>query len=75
MRSSMLFLSLETIHAMKLAGFLLLLAGWGLVLSAVALLAPMGPRASFALTGFAVELLGLTLVFRAHLPPRREDRE
>jgi hypothetical protein len=71
---AMLFLSLETIHAMKLAGFLLLLAGWGLVLSAVALLTPMGSRASFALAGFTVQLLGLILVIRAHLPPREEDR-
>jgi len=70
----MLFLSLETIQAMKLAGFLLLLAGWGLVLSAVALLASMGSRASFALAGLAVQLLGLILVIRAHLPPRGEDR-
>lgn len=59
---------------MKLAGFLLLLAGWGLVLSAVALLPSMSLRASFALTGFAVELLGLIMVIRSHLAPRREDR-
>ncbi len=59
---------------MRLVGFLLLLAGWGLVLSAVALLASMGLRASFVLTGLGVELLGLFLVIRSHLPPRREDR-
>jgi hypothetical protein len=60
---------------MRPAGFLLLLAGWGLVLSAIALLASPGPRAGFALTGFAVELLGLTLVVRSHLPRRAEVRE
>lgn len=59
---------------MRLVGFLLLLAGWGLVLSAVALLASMVPRAGFALTGFGVELLGLILITRSHLPPRREER-
>ena len=59
---------------MRLVGFLLLLAGWGLVLSAIALLASMGPRASFVLTGFGVELLGLILVIRSHVPPRREER-
>lgn len=59
---------------MRLAGFLLLLAGWGLVLSAVVLLASPVPRASFALTGFGVELLGLILVIRSHIPPPREER-
>jgi len=56
---------------MKLAGFLLLLAGWGLALSAVILLSSAAPRAAFALAGVAVELLGLVLVVRAHLLPRR----
>ena len=60
---------------MRLVGFLLLLAGWGLVLSAVALLASTVPRASFALTGFGVELLGLILVIRSHAPPGEEERE
>jgi hypothetical protein len=69
----MLFLILETIHAMKLAGFLLLLAGWGLVLSAVALLPSAGARVSFVIAGLAVELLGLILVIRSHLAPRRRE--
>ena len=55
---------------MKLAGFLLLLAGWGLVLSAVALLTSPSPRAVFALAGMGVELLGLALLVRGHLLPR-----
>jgi hypothetical protein len=57
---------------MKLAGFLLLLAGWGLVLSAVVLLTAPPPRAAFVLAGFAVEALGLVLVVRTHLLPRGE---
>jgi len=57
---------------MKLAGFLLLLAGWGLVLSAVVLLAASPSRAAFALAGVAVEILGLVLVVRTHLLPRAE---
>jgi Flp pilus assembly protein TadB len=57
---------------MKLAGFLLLLSGWGLVLSAVVLLASPPPRAAFVLAGVAVELLGLVLVVRTHLLPRGE---
>ena len=59
---------------MKLVGFLLLLAGWGLVLSAVALLASPGLRAGFVLTGCGVELLGLILVIRSHLPLPRQER-
>lgn len=51
---------------MKLAGLLLLLAGWGIVISAVVLLpSPIG-RAGFALAGTAVELLGLTLMVNSH---------
>ena len=46
---------------MRLAGFLLLLAGWGLVLAALAMLAAPGPRVVFVLAGCGVEILGLTL--------------
>ncbi len=57
---------------MKLIGFLLLVGGWIIVLAAVALL-PSGPsQASFVLVALCVELLGLGLVFRAHLIPSRE---
>jgi hypothetical protein len=52
---------------MKLGGFLLLLSGWGIVLAAVRML--HGNAASaFVLAGVAVEILGLVLVARAHLP-------
>ena len=56
---------------MKIAGFLLLLAGWLLVLAAVVLLRATAPQAAFVLTGMAVEALALVLVFRAHLAPHR----
>lgn len=52
---------------MKLAGFLLLLAGWGIVLSTVALLPSALPRACFVLAGMGVEVVGLILVVRSHL--------
>ena len=52
---------------MKLAGLLLLLAGWGIVLAAVALLSSALPRTGFALAGVGVEALGLSLVVRSHL--------
>jgi hypothetical protein len=51
---------------MKIAGFLLLLAGWGIVLGAVALFPGGGPRASFVAAGAAVEALGLVLAVRSH---------
>ena len=57
---------------MRVAGFLLLLAGWGLVLAALVLLAADTPRVSFVLAGVGVEALGLVLVVRSHLVPRRE---
>jgi hypothetical protein len=57
---------------MKFLGFLLLLAGWGIVLTAIALLAASAPRAAFALSGIGVEILGLILVIRAHPAPRGE---
>jgi hypothetical protein len=59
---------------MKIAGFLLLLAGWLLILSALALLARSGPRIAFLFAGSGVELLGLVLFVRSHLT-LKEDRE
>ena len=50
---------------MKLAGMLLLPAGWGIVVSAIVLFARPGPRALFVMAGLGVELLGLTLAFRS----------
>jgi len=62
---------------MKIAGFLLLLAGWALALAALVLLAPAGPRGAFLSAALAVEVLGLVLFARAHILPKqilpRED--
>ena len=52
---------------MKFLGFLLLPAGWVIVLSAVALLVAGAPRTAFMLAGFGVEILGLVIVIRAHM--------
>jgi hypothetical protein len=52
---------------MKLAGLLLLVAGWGIVISAVALLPGPMARAGFVLAGVVVELLGLNLMVYSHL--------
>jgi hypothetical protein len=51
---------------MKFVGFLLLLAGWVIVLSALEMLGSSTPRALFVIAGFAVELLGLAMTFRAN---------
>lgn len=54
---------------MKLAGFLLLPAGWAIVLAALVLLAQAQAvaRTGFVLAGVSVEALGLVLVVRAHI--------
>jgi len=57
---------------MKLAGFFLLIAGWIIVLAAIALFPSATLRGWFAFTGAAVELLGLVLVFRSHLELRKD---
>jgi hypothetical protein len=58
--------------AMRLVGFLLLVAGWGLVLAALGMLKADASRNAFVLAGVAVELLGLVLLARAHLLIREE---
>lgn len=57
---------------MKLAGFLLLPAGWVIVLAALALLPSASPRTGFVLAGVGTEVLGLILVTRSHLTVQRE---
>jgi hypothetical protein len=59
---------------MKLLALFLLLAGWIIVLAAVALVDSEAPRAAFALAGAGVETLGLGLLVRAHMP-HHEDRQ
>jgi hypothetical protein len=51
---------------MKLVGFLLLLAGWAIVVAAVVLLIPTNARVIFVLAGVGVEIIGLTLVIRSN---------
>ncbi len=50
---------------MKLVGFLMLLAGWVIVVAAVALLKDLA-RTAFILSGTGVELLGLVVTMRSH---------
>jgi hypothetical protein len=50
---------------MKLAGMLLLLAGWGIVVSSVALFPLPMTRILFVFAGLGVQGLGLLLAFRS----------
>ena len=58
---------------MKLVGFVLLWAGWLLVLSAIILLSSEVSRNAFVLAGLGVEVLGLALAFRSHLTVKGES--
>ncbi len=51
---------------MKIAGFLLLLVGWIIVLTAVVLLKPTPAQGGFVLAGIGIEVWGLVLVARSH---------
>ena len=53
---------------MKIAGFLLLLTGWLLVVSAVALLRLSLSMIAFISTGLLIEAFGLGLAVRSHMP-------
>lgn len=57
---------------MKLAGIFLLLAGWGIVLSAIVLFPHEMPRDSFVLAGICLEAFGLAIAFRGHSDSGRE---
>jgi hypothetical protein len=59
---------------MRFVGFLLLVAGWLLVLASIVLLGSPASRDAFVFAGMAVEMLGLALVFRSHSIPREEKR-
>ena len=58
---------------MKAVGFLLLLAGWFLVLAALDMLRSPGALAGFVIVGFAIEMLGLALVFRSNIAQSEEE--
>ncbi len=55
---------------MELAGFLLLVSGWAIVLGAAALLKTVPLETVFILAGVATEVVGLVLVIRTHLAVR-----
>jgi hypothetical protein len=51
---------------MKLMGFLLMPAGWVIVLAALVLLSARPSRAIFTLAGIAIEVLGLIIAVHSH---------
>jgi len=59
--------------AVKLLGFLFLLAGWGIVLTALMLLSKMPARTAFVIAGLGVEAVGFALIVRSHPIPRGEE--
>jgi hypothetical protein len=58
---------------MKLAGLLLLLAGWAIVLASLVVLTSGIVQNCFIVAGVGVEVIGLVLVIRAH-PVLRGER-
>jgi hypothetical protein len=59
---------------MRLAGLLLLVAGWAIVLAAFLMLGATVARAAFVAAGVAIEILGLGLVARSHVSVREARR-
>ncbi len=53
----------------KLAGFMLALAGWGIVVAAVGMLRTEATQGAFSVAGVLVEALGLVVAARGHLAP------
>jgi hypothetical protein len=56
---------------MKIIGFLMMPAGWFLVLAALVLLRAFVAQYLFIVAGVGVEIMGLVLFTRAHLAPKR----
>ncbi len=53
-------------HLVRGVGIFLLIAGWFLILAAVALLNGRSVLPLFGICGFGVQTLGLTMIFRTH---------
>jgi hypothetical protein len=56
---------------MKTTGFLMMPAGWFLVLAALVLLRAYAAQSLFVAAGIGVEIMGLVLFTRAHLTAKR----
>jgi hypothetical protein len=60
--------------SLRLAGCLLLLSGFFIVLTALVLLAALPQRFAFTAAGLAVEGLGLGMLTMGHKPVEKEQR-
>jgi len=67
-------LSCNQLRSMRLAGLLLLVSGWAIVLAAFLLLGATAARSGFVAAGVAIEILGLGLAARSHLSGREAKR-
>ncbi len=59
---------------MKYAGLLVMPAGFFLTVAALVLFPAPAPRAGFVLCGVAVEILGLVVAVRGHMPAKGDSR-
>lgn len=59
---------------MKLAGCLLLISGWLIVLVALVLLPDFGMRAAFMGSGIAVEVVGLGIIARGQISEQKREQ-
>jgi hypothetical protein len=60
---------------MKLAGLLVMPAGFFLTIAALILFTQPMQQLGFVLSGIAVEVLGLGVAMRGHMLDRRESRQ
>jgi hypothetical protein len=59
---------------MKYAGLFVMPAGFFLAVAALVLFPAPAPRAAFVLCGVAVEILGLVVAVRGHMPAKGDSR-
>ena len=59
---------------MKYAGLLVMPAGFFLALAALVLFPDPSRRTAFVICGLAVEVMGLVVAVRGHMPARGADR-
>jgi hypothetical protein len=59
---------------MKYAGLLVMPAGFFLTVAALVLFPAPAPRDAFVLGGLAVEILGLVVAVRGHMPAKGDSR-
>ena len=59
---------------MKFAGLLVMPAGFFLTVAALVLFPSAAPRAAFIVCGLAVQILGLVVAVRGHMPAKGDVR-